>query len=49
MNVLINTPLLSSSTLKHRFDNNILLVFLALIFTLVILGLLFVDLIHFLT
>lgn len=43
MNVLINTPLLRSQSLKKNFDNKIIIVFLGLIFALVILGLLFVD------
>lgn len=43
MNILINTPLLSSSALKENFDNKVLIIFLTLIFILVILGLFFID------
>lgn len=43
MNILIDTPLLKSAPLKKNFDNKVLVVFLGIIFSLVILGLVFID------
>lgn len=44
MNILINTPLLKSNALKESFDNKILALFLGIVFSLLIIGLLFIDL-----
>lgn len=46
MNILINTPFLTSNPIKENFDNNVLAVFLVIIFTLLILGLIFINLIR---
>lgn len=43
MNVLLNTPLLKTNTLKHNFDNKIIIIFVLLIYVALILGLLFID------
>lgn len=43
MNIFINTPLLKSHTLKTKFDNKVLIIFLAFITALVVLGLVFID------
>lgn len=43
MNILINTPLLTSKAIRTSFDNKIMVLFLGLIFTMVILGLIFID------
>ncbi|MBI2019251.1 hypothetical protein HYS95_01105 [Candidatus Daviesbacteria bacterium] len=43
MNVLLNTPFLTSSHLKKNFDDKILAIFLLLIAVLVLFGALFID------
>lgn len=44
MNILLDTPLLRTSTLKKEFDNRVLLVFMLIIYILVFLGLFLVSL-----
>lgn len=43
MNILIDTPFLKSAPLRENFDNKVLVIFLGIIFSLVILGLVFID------
>lgn len=44
MNILFNTPLLKTDTLRHEFDNKILIVFVVILAVSVILSLLFLNL-----
>lgn len=44
MNILLNTPILRSDTVRQDFDNKVLWVFMLIIFVAVMFGLLFIEL-----
>lgn len=44
MNILLNTPILRSDTIRQDFDNKVLWIFMLIIFMSVMFGLLFIEL-----
>ncbi len=46
MNILINTPYFKTTTLNEDLDNKVLMIFIVLISTLIVLGVIFLRLIN---